>query len=54
MLGLFAHAALSAALTAVPMAMAGVMPLRSGIETRGFRLEEIQAALSQPAGPPLP
>ena len=45
-LGFFGHFAWSALLIAVPMAISGVMLLRSGIETRGHRLEEIQDALS--------
>ncbi len=46
-MGLFSNFVVSAALIAVPMAVSGVMLLRSGIETRGHRLEEIQATLSQ-------
>ena len=45
-LGFFSHFAWSALLIAVPMAVAAVMLLRSGIETRGHRLEDIQDALS--------
>lgn len=45
--GFFGQFALSALLIAVPMAISGVMLLRSGIETRGYRLEEIQATLSK-------
>ena len=45
-LGFFAHFAWSALLIAVPMAIAGVLLLRGGIETRGHRLEDIQKALS--------
>jgi len=44
-LGFFSHFALSALLIAVPMAVSGVMLWRAGIETRGYRLEEIQASL---------
>ncbi len=44
--GVFGHFALSALLIALPMAVAAVMLVRSGIETRGRRLEEIQDALS--------
>ena len=44
-LGFFGHFALSALLIAVPMAVSGVMLWRAGIETRGYRLEEIQASL---------
>jgi putative MFS transporter len=47
--GLLAHFATSALLIAVPMAMSGVMLWRAGIETRGQRLEEIQARLATPA-----
>jgi putative MFS transporter len=46
-LGFFGHFAWSALLIAVPMALSGVMLLRSGIETRGHGLEDIQEALSQ-------
>ncbi|WP_460760161.1 MFS transporter [Lysobacter fragariae] len=45
-LGFFSHFAWSALLIAVPMAVSGVMLLRSGIETRGHGLEEIQDVLS--------
>lgn len=45
-LGVFGHFALSALLIALPMAVAAVMLVRSGVETRGRRLEEIQDALS--------
>lgn len=41
-LGLFSDLALSALLIAVPMAVSGAMLLRSGIDTRGRRLEQIQ------------
>lgn len=44
--GFFGHFAWSALLLAVPMAISGVMLLRSGIETRGHRLEDIQASLA--------
>jgi putative MFS transporter len=44
-LGLFSHFALSALLIALPMAVSAVMLWRSGIETRGRRLEDIQASL---------
>ncbi|AKJ27210.1 MFS transporter [Caldimonas brevitalea] len=47
--GFFDHFALSAALLALPMAAAAVLLWRSGIETRGFKLEEIQRALASPA-----
>lgn len=44
-LGVFGHFALSALLIALPMAVAALMLLRSGIETRGRGLEDIQQAL---------
>ncbi len=44
-LGLFNHIMLSAVVIAVPMAIAAFMLARSGVETRGFRLEEIQFEL---------
>ncbi len=44
--GFFEHFVLSAALIALPMAVSGFMLLRSGIETRGYGLEDIQEALS--------
>ncbi|MFC0679838.1 MFS transporter [Lysobacter korlensis] len=43
--GFFDHFAASAVLIAVPMAVAAVMLWRSGVETRGFGLEEIQATI---------
>ena len=43
--GLFGQFAWSALLIAVPMAVAGVLLWRSGIETRGRGLEDIQAQL---------
>ena len=46
-MGLFGNFVLSAALIAVPMAVSAVMLLRSGIETRGHSLEDIQAALAE-------
>jgi len=46
-LGFFGNFAMSALLIAVPMAISGVMLLRSGIETRGHRLEDIQRVLSK-------
>jgi MFS transporter, putative metabolite:H+ symporter len=45
--GFFANFGLSALLIAVPMALSGVMLWRSGVETRGLRLEEIQTALGR-------
>jgi len=44
-LGVFGHFAVSALLIALPMAVAALMLLRSGIETRGRGLEDIQDAL---------
>jgi putative MFS transporter len=44
-LGLFSYFAASALLIALPMAVAGVMLARSGVETRGQRLEDIQDLL---------
>jgi putative MFS transporter len=44
-LGVFGHFAASALLIAVPMAVAALMLMRSGIETRGRGLEDIQQAL---------
>jgi putative MFS transporter len=41
--GFFGAFALSALLVALPMAVAGVMLARAGVETRGRRLEEIEA-----------
>jgi len=40
---------LSAALIALPLGFSGAMLLRRGIETRGHRLEDIQARLARPA-----
>jgi putative MFS transporter len=45
--GLFEHFMLSALLLALPMALAGWMLARSGIETRGHGLEAIQQTLSE-------
>jgi putative MFS transporter len=45
-LGLFDHFAISALAIAVPMAVAAVMLLRAGVETRGHALEAIQETLS--------
>src|SRR5690606_15750115 len=44
--GLFEHFQLSALVIALPMAASAVMLRRSGIETRGQRLEDIQDALA--------
>lgn len=45
--GFFDAFALSALLIALPMAVTGAMLWRAGIETRGVRLEDIQAALGR-------
>jgi len=45
--GFFEHFVLSALLIAVPMAISGVLLLGSGVETRGFGLEDIQQKLSR-------
>lgn len=45
--GFFSHFALSALLIAVPMAISGVLLLRGGVETRGYRLEDIQASMAR-------
>lgn len=45
LLGFFDHLAISALLLAVPMVASAVWLLSGGVETRGFRLEEIQRAL---------
>lgn len=47
-LGLLGHFAWSALVIAVPMAVSGTMLWRSGIETRGQRLEDIQEQLATP------
>jgi putative MFS transporter len=47
-LGFFGHFAWSALLIALPMAVSAVMLWRSGIETRGPRLEDIQTTLAAP------
>jgi putative MFS transporter len=44
-MGLFGHFALSALLIAIPMLASALMLWRSGIETRGRRLEEIEVSL---------
>ncbi|VTU29349.1 MFS transporter [Variovorax sp. PBL-E5] len=49
-LGVFGHFAMSALLIAVPMAAAAVMLVRSGIETRGRGLEDIQDTFAAPRG----
>jgi len=40
---------LSAVLIAMPLALSGAMLLRAGIETRGYRLEDIQTRLARTA-----
>lgn len=47
-LGFFGHFAWSALLIALPMAVSAVMLWRSGIETRGQGLEDIQTTLARP------
>lgn len=49
-LGVFGHFAASALLIAVPMAVAALMLIRSGIETRGRGLEDIQDLLGTSRG----
>lgn len=46
-LGVFSNMAVSAALIAIPLTISAVMLLRSGIDTRGRRLEDIQDAVLQ-------
>jgi putative MFS transporter len=46
-LGVFGHFTASALLIAVPMAVAALLLLRSGIETRGRGLEDIQDVFAQ-------
>ena len=46
-LGLFGNFTLSAIVIAVPMAIAGFMLMRAGIETRGHALEAIQRAMAE-------
>ena len=45
--GFFDHFVLSAALIAIPLAISAVLLIRSGIETRGYRLEDIQAVMAR-------
>jgi putative MFS transporter len=45
-LGVFSDLALSALFVAIPMAVSAVMLVRSGIDTRGQRLEDIQEAIA--------
>jgi putative MFS transporter len=51
-LGLFGNFTLSAVLIAIPMALSALMLARSGIETRGQRLEDIQVSLLFRTAPP--
>ena len=46
-MGFFGHFALSALLIAMPMLVACALLLRSGVETRGRRLEEIEQAMAE-------
>jgi putative MFS transporter len=48
----FSQFTLSALLIAVPMAVAALMLIRSGIETRGRGLEDIQDLLDAGRGTP--
>jgi putative MFS transporter len=50
--GLLGNLTLSALLIALPMAVSAVMLLRSGIDTRGRRLEDIQDAMSSKKSSP--
>ena len=45
--GFFDHFVLSAALIAIPLAISGFLLIRSGVETRGYRLEDIQATMAR-------
>ena len=45
--GFFDHFMLSAALIAIPLAISGVLLIRNGVETRGYRLEDIQSAMAR-------
>jgi len=47
--GFFEHFVLSGVLIAVPLAVSGAVLLRRGIDTRGHRLEDIQAVLARTA-----
>ncbi|TBR13135.1 MAG: MFS transporter [Lysobacter sp.] len=46
-LGFFGHFVLSALLVALPMAVSMLMLWRSGVETRGVRLEDIQTSIAR-------
>jgi len=48
-LGLFEHFALSALVIALPMLLSALLLAKSGVETRGRRLEDIQARLAEDA-----
>src|SRR5206468_246336 len=45
-LGIFSDLAISALIVAVPMALSVILLAKSGVETRGRRLEEIQRDVS--------
>src|SRR5690606_6261348 len=49
-LGVFDNLALSALFIAVPLVMCGTLLLKSGIDTRGLRLEEIHSAMVAKSG----
>jgi putative MFS transporter len=51
-MGVFGHFTVSALLIAVPMAAAAVLLVRSGIETRGRGLEDIQDAFAASGAAP--
>jgi putative MFS transporter len=46
-LGVFGNLSLAALLIAVPMLISAVLLLKSGIDTRGQRLEDIQKAVAR-------
>jgi putative MFS transporter len=50
--GLFGNVSLAALVIAVPMLASAVLLVRSGIETRGRRLEDIQDLLADSASAP--
>jgi MFS transporter, putative metabolite:H+ symporter len=45
LVGFFDNLVISAVLLAVPMVLSAALPWNSGMETRGFGLEEIQRAI---------
>ncbi len=45
--GFFEPFLLSVALIAIPLATSGVLLMLNGVETRGYRLEDIQAEMSR-------